>query len=151
MCDFNNEYEINIEYNYFNNQNESSEESSVQQTPLLQFENWNHANLVLLAYGQQIGFVWRIQDKYLDKNRGVYKESIKSGCTCFINMCCCQRNNQQNNNNRNNNGRDLRNVDCYNCERKGHVSRNCRSSPSNNNNGNNGTNNGFQSNGRLNY
>lgn len=37
----------------------------------MQFENWNHANLVLLAYGQQIRFVWRIQDKYLDKN-GVY-------------------------------------------------------------------------------
>ncbi|CAG8751413.1 7519_t:CDS:2, partial [Rhizophagus irregularis] len=98
MCDFNNEYETNIEYNYLNNQNETSEESSVQQTlpPRvgiskgrslekliipdsafdqasklsvgMQFENWNHANLVLLAYGQQIGFVWRIQDKYLDKN-----------------------------------------------------------------------------------
>ncbi|GBC43775.2 hypothetical protein RhiirA1_479088 [Rhizophagus irregularis] len=39
----------------------------------MQFENWNYANLVLLAYGQQIGFVWRIQDKYLDKNGGVYK------------------------------------------------------------------------------
>uniref|UniRef100_U9TZU5 Uncharacterized protein n=1 Tax=Rhizophagus irregularis (strain DAOM 181602 / DAOM 197198 / MUCL 43194) TaxID=747089 RepID=U9TZU5_RHIID len=53
----------------------------------MQFENWNYANLVLLAYGQQIGFVWRIQDKYLDKNGGVYKESIKTGCTCFIYMC----------------------------------------------------------------
>ncbi len=79
----------------------------------MQFENWNHANLVLLAYGQQIGFVWRIQDKFLDKNGGVYKyvfecrhagkfkskktatdpskqrkrESIKTECTCFINMC----------------------------------------------------------------
>ncbi|PKK55224.1 hypothetical protein RhiirC2_803042, partial [Rhizophagus irregularis] len=55
-------------------------------------------------------------------------------------------NNQQNNNNRNNNGRDLRNVDYYNCGRKGHVSRNCRLPPLNNNNSNNGTNNGFQNN-----
>ncbi|PKY60070.1 hypothetical protein RhiirA4_483348, partial [Rhizophagus irregularis] len=90
MCDFNNEYETNIEYNYLNNQNESSEDAFDQASKLsvgMQFENWNHANLVLLAYGQQIGFVWRIQDKYLDKNGGVYKESIKTGCTCFINMC----------------------------------------------------------------
>jgi len=66
-----------------------------------------------LAYGKQTGFVWRIQDKYLNKDGGVYKyvfecrhagifkskktstdpskqrnkESIKTGCTCFINMC----------------------------------------------------------------
>jgi hypothetical protein len=33
MCDFNNENETNIEYNYLNNWNESSEGSSVQQTP----------------------------------------------------------------------------------------------------------------------
>ena len=39
----------------------------------MQFENWNHANLVLLAYEQQIGFVWQIQDRYLDKNGDVYK------------------------------------------------------------------------------
>ncbi|CAG8614035.1 8406_t:CDS:2, partial [Funneliformis caledonium] len=36
----------------------------------MQFDHWNHANLVLLTYGQQTGFVWRIQDKYLDKNGG---------------------------------------------------------------------------------
>ncbi|CAG8538139.1 3986_t:CDS:2, partial [Funneliformis caledonium] len=53
----------------------------------MQFDHWNHANLVLLAYGQQTGFVWRIQDKYLDKNGGVYKQSVKIECTCFINMC----------------------------------------------------------------
>src|SRR5437016_4167670 len=30
----------------------------------MQFESWDDANLVLLAYEKQIGFVWRIQDKY---------------------------------------------------------------------------------------
>ena len=40
----------------------------------MEFENQNHANLVLLAYEKQIGFVWKIQNKYLDKNKeGVYK------------------------------------------------------------------------------
>lgn len=34
----------------------------------MQFDHWNHAYLVLLAYGQKVGFVWRIQDKYPDKN-----------------------------------------------------------------------------------
>ena len=79
----------------------------------MQLNDWNHAILILLAYGKQTGFVWRIQDKYLDKNGGVYKyvfecrhagtfhskkttadpskqrnrESIKTSCTCFINMC----------------------------------------------------------------
>ncbi|CAG8621774.1 12632_t:CDS:2 [Funneliformis mosseae] len=53
----------------------------------MQFDHWNHANLVLLTYGQQTGFVWRIQDKYLDKIGGVYKQSVKTECTCFINMC----------------------------------------------------------------
>ncbi|CAG8738274.1 6036_t:CDS:2, partial [Funneliformis caledonium] len=66
-----------------------------------------------LSYGKQAGFVWRIQDKYSDKNGGVYKyvfechhagkflskktatnssnqrnrNSIKTSCTCFINIC----------------------------------------------------------------
>src|SRR5439155_6550965 len=39
----------------------------------MQFDNWNHANLVFLAYAKQTGFVWRIQDKYLNKNGEVYK------------------------------------------------------------------------------
>ena len=89
--------EIDIEYDYLNEE-DPSKESSIKQTLSsrdgiskgrslekltipdlafdqasrlsvgMQFENWNHANLVLLAYGKQTGFVWRIQDKYLDKN-----------------------------------------------------------------------------------
>ena len=27
----------------------------------MKFDHWDHANLVLLAYGQKNGFVWRIQ------------------------------------------------------------------------------------------
>ena len=30
----------------------------------MKFDHWDHANLVLLAYGQKNGFVWRIQDKF---------------------------------------------------------------------------------------
>ncbi|CAG8812261.1 29196_t:CDS:2, partial [Racocetra persica] len=39
----------------------------------MQFETWDHVDLVLLAYRQQQGFVWRIKNKYLNKNGGVYK------------------------------------------------------------------------------
>ncbi len=78
----------------------------------MQFDNWNHVNLVFLAYAKQTGFVRQIQDKYLDKNGEVYKyvfecqhagkfqskqttidplkqhnrESVKTNCTCFINV-----------------------------------------------------------------
>ncbi|CAG8532347.1 8079_t:CDS:2, partial [Gigaspora rosea] len=34
----------------------------------MQFENWEHVNSVLLAYGQQKGFMWRIENSYPDKN-----------------------------------------------------------------------------------
>ncbi|CAG8493050.1 17701_t:CDS:2 [Gigaspora rosea] len=66
----------------------------------LQFEHWDHANLVLLAYRQKEGFAWRIQDKKLDKNGGFQskkktielsqqrnRKSIKTNCTCYINIC----------------------------------------------------------------
>ncbi|RIB23169.1 hypothetical protein C2G38_896146 [Gigaspora rosea] len=79
----------------------------------LRFEHWDHAYSVLLDYGQKEGFAWRIQDKKLDKNGGVYKyvfecrhagnfqskkktiepsqqrnrKSVKTNCTCFINIC----------------------------------------------------------------
>ncbi|CAB5193557.1 unnamed protein product [Rhizophagus irregularis] len=92
-----------------------------------------------------------------NNNNNNNQNKNNSGCyvcrrTRHIVKNCRQRNNQQNNNNRNNNGRDLRNVDCYNCGRKGHIFKNCRSPSSNNNkSNNNGTNNGFQSNSRLNY
>ncbi|CAG8812556.1 5512_t:CDS:2, partial [Cetraspora pellucida] len=45
----------------------------------------NYAYLVLLAYGQQTGFVWQIRNKKLNKT--VHnRESVKMACTCFINM-----------------------------------------------------------------
>ncbi|RIA97070.1 hypothetical protein C1645_814590 [Glomus cerebriforme] len=47
----------------------SQEENSREQI----FDHWNHAYLVLLVYGKQIGFIWQVQDKYLDKHGGVYK------------------------------------------------------------------------------
>ncbi|KAF0516279.1 protein far1-related sequence 5-like [Gigaspora margarita] len=40
------------------------------------FKYWDHAYLVLIAYEQQTGFVWRIQDKKLDKNGDVYNSTI---------------------------------------------------------------------------
>ena len=48
-------------------------------------------------------------------------------------------NNNQNNRS-NNNGRSLANVQCYNCGRNGHISRNCKAPPSNQNNNNNNSN-----------
>ena len=100
MSESGDEHEFDVENDYSNEQDESFGESPIQQTPTrsgiskerlpkkliipdgifdqasnlrvgMEFENWNHANLVLLAYGKQIGFVWRIQDKYLDKDRSI--------------------------------------------------------------------------------
>lgn len=102
MSESGDEHKFDVENDYSNEQDETFGESPIQQTPTrsgiskerlpkkliipdgifdqasnlrvgMEFENWNHANLVLLAYGKQIGFVWRIQDKYLDKDGGVYK------------------------------------------------------------------------------
>ncbi|CAG8634757.1 19768_t:CDS:2, partial [Gigaspora rosea] len=79
----------------------------------MQFENWEHLNLVLMAYGKQTGFIWQIENKYPDNNGGVYKyvfecrhagkfqpkqkisdpsqqhnqKSVKTKCTCFVNIC----------------------------------------------------------------
>ncbi|CAG8806079.1 26595_t:CDS:2, partial [Gigaspora margarita] len=45
----------------------------------------------LMAYGKQTGFIWRIENKYPDNNgdssQQCNRKSVKTECTCFVNIC----------------------------------------------------------------